>query len=656
MERHPAFPAPPTRLVRCMLLCFWAVLLVRAPARAAAPHPGTIESRASWIISDIAKYDHDVSRFKACGYWVARLFLNQDVDYALERIDRALNDNNTEAFDLFYCIAAYLVVGDKYTQAMKDKMPGRMGLWDYSKLAYCSDNYRFLTYAAGYLAGQEFPGMRDKGGHSGSQMVSMCRDKLYHEFDYLTDKGMSEYGSIQYSIFTHNVCRVLYEYADDPGMQQRALMCLEWLNANWALDWNQSAIVATTTRAKGDGLLTQNPSFLFCHATIAYMYYGAHRAVEDINSSQWNGVSTSTFFSCFPGAYELPDVMKRIGRKTTYEFRKSNLAEEPCRHWPTVIRRTTFIRPAYGMSSEMSFDTDGGEATRTYLSWHSDQPASVMWIHRPFNSDLANVIYRDNAHAHRIMQHRYTMAGVANGGQVGVLEAIMPANGAIKKRVESDGWVFCHAGSMLFALRFAKPASWYDKTGAFSYAIRKSSGSKNAYVLETAELEPYTGGGTDAELERFKQDVLTNATFSYNDGAPSIRYVSIHGYTVEMIYKSTAKVDGEIIDYDAFKLIDSPWMQQEANGDVMTLSEGGGTRTYDFSTWTITSNDIVTAGAAHREQALRLTPPSVPSGMVLIEGVAPRHFMGEARLFDIRGRYLNTHHRACGVSGFAVVR
>lgn len=221
--------ASPNRNTAHMLLCISALslLLRAAPAAAAAPHPGTIESRTDWIVNEIARYDHDKPRFKSCGPWVARVFLDQDAAYGLQKIDGALNDNCTEAFDLFYCIAAYLVVGDKYTDAMVQKMPNRMGLWDYATLSYCSDNYRFLTYGAGYLAGQEFPNMRDKGGHSGTQMMKICKDKLFHEFDYLTDKGMSEYGSIQYAIYTHNVCRVLYEYAKDPAMRRRALMCLE---------------------------------------------------------------------------------------------------------------------------------------------------------------------------------------------------------------------------------------------------------------------------------------------------------------------------------------------------------------------------------------------------------------------------------------------
>lgn len=402
--------------------------------------------------------------------------------------------------------------------------------------------------------------------------------------------------------------------------------------------------------------MTQNPSYLFCHATIAYMYYGAHRAVEDINASDWNGVATATFFSCFPGKYQLPGILERIGTKTTYEFTKSNLAQEPCRHWPTKVRRTTFIRPAYGMSSEMSWDTDGGEATRTYLSWHSDKPASVMWIHRPFNSALANVIYRDNAGAHRIMQHKYTMAGVANGGQVGVLEAIMPATGAIAKKTESGGWVFCHGGGMLFALRFAKSATWYDKTGKFPYTIRKSTGSKNGYVLETAELDAYAGGGVDAELEKFKNDVLSRSTFTYNDGSPSITYKSIHGYTVELTYPSTAKVNGTAIDYDAFKLIDSPWITQDVNGDVMTVSEGGGVRTYNFRTWDMATNDPVAAGSGRSVAAV--APACGPAPAIRLIGEEPLRGHGNAarHVFDIQGRFLHGSPTAVRAGRLIILR
>jgi hypothetical protein len=81
------------------------------------------------------------------------------------------------------------------------------------------------------------------------------------------------------------------------------------------------------------------------------------------------------------------------------------------------------------------------------------------------------------------------------------LYAPFPTTGSIVKRIERDGWILCHNGSMLMAFRSIKPCKWGKKWG--SNDMLWCEARRNGWVLETSPLEPFAGGGVDAELDRF---------------------------------------------------------------------------------------------------------------------------------------------------------
>jgi len=64
-------------------------------------------------------------------------------------------------------------------------------------------------------------------------------------------------------------------------------------------------------------------------------------------------------------------------------------------------------------------------------------------------------------------------------------------------------------------------------------------------------------------------------------------YVDRFGTTLDKTFQGDAVIDGKLVDYASWPLVDNPWVHQEWEGD-MRISDGRTTRIYDVTNWTVT--------------------------------------------------------------------
>lgn len=117
-------------------------------------------------------------------------------------------------------------------------------------------------------------------------------------------------------------------------------------------------------------------------------------------------------------------------------------------------------------------------------------------------------------------------------------------------------------------------------------------------MLETSELKPFSGGGVDAELNRFADTVLEKARVDASGieaATPRLRYTSLTGHTLDLTwlphnarYTDQSKVDGRAVDYASWPQLKNPWVIQQLNSPKLTIAIGGQRLEYDFSRWTRT--------------------------------------------------------------------
>lgn len=283
------------------------------------------------------------------------------------------------------------------------------------------------------------------------------------------------------------------------------------------------------------------------------------------------------------------------------------------------VHRMTWHTPTYSLCSQWDQpgDPTSGlykESRRNMLKWLSDKGSSTFSVcmenpYRPYNlaQRRANQLgYGENGFA-QYMQHEGTLLGLyAVPEKVKVrnrefdypyykLYAPFPATGSIVKRIEREGWVFCHNGSMLMGFRSVQPWKWGKRWG--NHDMLWCEARRNGWVLETAPLKPFAGGGVDAELDRFAKAVLTRTKIDasmIDQEAPFMRYRSLTGKILEFQwqphkqpYQDQLKVDGKPLVFDDTILHQNPWVEQKVGGPLI-LRNGQRRLQWDFSNWTRT--------------------------------------------------------------------
>ncbi len=576
--------------------------------------------------------------------YAARLVANVDTEYALKMLDAAVTEQISKTKKQMAAVAAYAAAPDKSKKAprvimdpfdkvalvntyflAKDKIPKAtalkirdyVALWDqhqalqgYARGAW---NYKLMMDASGYLAAEEWPEIVDRDGLNAAQIKEATRKRLMDDFDEIVTKNIGEYGATIYQAVNLSAIRMLAEFAKDPEMRRRAALTLDAMMLDIACTWNNGYNIGTASRAKYWYSTDTGLDSMASTAAAAWVFFGAKRPVSGL------GYGHSVWMAT-PGTYKVPELIVQIAQDRKIPFvHRSYIASSGS----SEVRRMTFHSPNYGLCSQ--WDHAGSptaglykEARRNMLKWVSDKPSSTLAVcmenpYRPYalQEKRANKLgYGENGFAQYmqddgVLLGLYAIPETVKSGRntfeypYKKVYVPFPATGSIVKRIEKDGWVFCHAGSMLFGFRSIKPYTW-DKKPWGQHELLWVDARKNGWILQTAELAPFAGGGADAELDRFANEVLTKTKIDasgVDQDVPVLKYTGLNGRTLDFTYvphgvpyKDQSKVNGKPIDYYAYPLFSNQWVRQDAGSPVLLIKHGGKTLTYDFSKWSKTES------------------------------------------------------------------
>ncbi|WP_158602318.1 Ig-like domain-containing protein [Cohnella endophytica] len=604
-----------------------------------SPYPGTIETRRDWLWNKVKTMSTKGSLPMNIVQYVAQIIDGQRVSENLKKLDDMFKAHDWEEYKTVSKMYAYLLVGDKFDDAMKQHVKDYFAGYKYAKLNQ-TENLRISNYVSGYLVGQYLPDVVDLAepyprtfpynegnGNSGATLKSINRANIEEMIDKGVKYGWAEYESPEYTFMTYMCLNAVYQYTDEPDFKQKVKMAMDVMWFEWANDWIDGTFISTSNRAKGDSVSASDLTWRAAdHTALSWMYFGGHRAQQGIGESDLMVPSAIRPYLEYMGmvyapgmTYTPPEMAIQIGRKADKDYlsRKTNLMNSSGNNLKTY--RTTYVKPNWGMGTEVTYNRVD--------NWIEDIPVVVRW-----HSDLPNPLFRmsvdqgtstignyDQPENHRIMQDGKAAVGVYQSlsgpnATDNYLNAMFPDTGSIKTKDEQGGWVFSDTGPMYFAYKMIKPYSWYHQTPfevankvkttgsqhptaslSYSYNILRSQADKNGWVLETADASEY------ADFASFKNAVLTRTTVDsshIDEAIPRLIYKNLDGHVMDITfdrakdpYNNTHKIDGVAIDYNAYKLFDTPWLQQEKNSNIFTASYGSEILTYDFANWTITNTD-----------------------------------------------------------------
>ncbi|VTU01796.1 Uncharacterized protein OS=Bacteroides ovatus CL03T12C18 GN=HMPREF1070_00577 PE=4 SV=1 [Gemmataceae bacterium] len=411
---------------------------------------------------------------------------------------------------------------------------------------------------------------------------------LHARLDATAKYGSGEFASRPYMLVNVGTLLMLDNDLVEKSLRRKAVMVYEMSLAHAAGTWLRGHWVVPAGRSYPDQL-TQQPSG---SAGMLWTYFGGVAPRLDAQSS--------AIFSA--------------GEK----FRPSPLIVRAAtdRDKPYVCRsrfdgkktfQTTFMNKTYGVFSTAVLP--GGTLwPQTYpygVMWEEPDAtkASLLWLGVPIDDEkhLGYHTHGLNSRYIEYAQHRGSLLALAHNLDDGrnkypYLLGFIPGGWkAVRNDSKTTGRVFLHYGSVLIALSASGAFEWDPRSGVRSGSPRPSDSefrveaSHVAFGLETALPADFPGEIPEAQLDAFREAVAAKSKVALAKDGKSAAFTDRDGTRVERAFGGDTRVNGDRVEYEAWPLLDNPWMRQEYGGDL-TITDGKTKRVYDVTNWTITES------------------------------------------------------------------
>ncbi len=476
-----------------------------------------------------------------------------------------------DPFHLHAIVHSERVGGERWPEALRAKFRAYAARWDFTKPIGVSLNYELMRDGAGWIAAGVWPDLIDAAGNSAERIRQLCGDRLRKTLAALPLEGATEYDAPLYYGTDFMALRLLVDFADEPDLRDAARRALEGMLVQTAAHWHRGYAITSAGRAKYWGSQQVSPDAPGATTAMAWMLFGGDR------DAHIEGVPQGFWFT-YPSPW-LASLGPLKSWHATLPVPRNVRASVLIPSHRFFVRKQAWITADYGLASQRTDGTPANsylykETRNVVLRWVSPKPASTFIVfqenrHRP-TEQIANAFaYGENPYA-QTLQHEGTVLGVYDvPADYGFHRVIAPftTRGAIVSRIERDGWICTHGGSVLFAFRTLTPATWLTpdhKEGLDLYATAPDC-RRGGWILETAPPARYPAASPAAALEAFAADMTARTRATLNLAVTPLRltFTNFDGYTLDLTWKPPAaayagecRVNGRPVDYSVFPLLD----------------------------------------------------------------------------------------------------
>jgi hypothetical protein len=586
-------------MIRITLLCLFGAISLNA---AAPPFP----ERARFVID---AYAHPKTP-APLGYAniAAKLRLREDAAACSRRLEELLAEPTGDMFWMFPVTAiAYLDRGqlsDSARQAL------RRSFKTYMPYRGDTENHWLLYYTSLYLMSQMWP---DQGGdqwYTGKSSQENFRESAEWIESWVrltTTRGQGEYDSPHYLGLFFLSMSYLAEWANDPAMKKRATMMLDYLIADFAAEDLDGLFVGAHSRVYDRPVVEK---WFNVSSDFGWVLFGQGYPNEP----------PGLYVLCYvlAGAYEPGEILKLIAtsRDRPYTHYERKRTRNRWRFFDDLhgpVYKTTYMTRDYAVSSDQGGPLQPIQEHSWDVTWNLPDPRGVhntLFSLHPYSSlhelqtyftfppdqSVAEVVSSKKSYDspdkfvggspfEQIFQDRDTVI---------VLYDIAPGvrfphiNGFFSKdlaelREDPSGWIFARGGDALIACRPLQPYTWKPIEGGGKRLF--SPHLKNGMVVKVA------GRSEFPDMDAFRRAILALA-FEYKlQPAPSVRFRSLRGATLEFAYGGTPQVNGVALDYSRWPLFGGPFVEAAVDSEKLTLKFGERRRVLDFRTLSISDSN-----------------------------------------------------------------
>ncbi len=504
--------------------------------------------------------------------YTARLMNGANRNETLAAVDRMMDaalKSKTDPFHLHAIVHAERVGGKKWSEPLRGKFRAYAARWNYTKAIGVSLNYELMRDGAGWMAAGIWPDLVDQAGNDSGKIRQLCGARLRKTLSNIQKQGSTEYDAPLYYGTDFMALRLLTDFADEKDLRESAGTTLNWMLAQTGAHWHRGYSITTAGRAKYYGSQIVSPDSPGATTGMAWLVFGGERrpnlaAVPQIYWLAYEGPFTRSLDKLRDWQAALP-VPRSVRAKV----------EIPAQGFS--VRKLAWITEGYGLASQRADLSPLSsylfkESRGNMLRWVSDKPASSFFVfqenrRRPKEKIPNAFAYGENPYA-QTLQHEGTLLGVyAVPEDYGFhrMHAAFTTRGAIVARLERDGWICAHGGTVLFGFRSIAPAARGKSDSREKFDNYVCDEPRNGWVLETSPIEPYAGeGGADGELKRFADALIqkTKCTADLASPQPKLTFINLAGRRLELDwhppgqpYLDQCRIDGDVIDYPSYPML-----------------------------------------------------------------------------------------------------
>ena len=541
----------------------------------------------------------------------AKLALRQDAEACSERLIELMKAPAADMFWMFPVTCISHLGRDQLTPAAKAAV--REAWRTYFPLRGDTENHWVMYYSSLYLMAQlwpDEPGDRWFNGKSSSQLKQEAREFLLHWMQLTTTIGQGEYDCTHYLGEYTIPMLYLATWAQDPEMRQRGHMMLDYILADFAVDTLDGTFIGSHARTDDTTVLEKWNSL---SSFFAWLFF--HNCPAPANFGGWG-----LFFAAAAENYELPEVIHRIAtdrperythlerKRTRHRWRSSEVRNAP-------VYKTSYVTRDYAVGSDQGGLLQPIQQHSWDVTWAVPDPRGVhntMFSSQPhYGPDELMMYFTEMPDSipkavtfqgkptyiaedkllggspyEQVFQQDDTVVSLTHVPAGSTWEHV---NGFFSKdlaRTEEDasGWIFAQGGRAYLAYRPLAPYEWrpLEKGGRRLYSPSRENGTI-LQVASSAEFPTW-----DAFKAAIRALPLTIALAP----KPRVAFTTLRGKRIEVAHGETPKVDGQAVDYGAWKLFSGPFLNADVGSGTLTMTHGRLRRVLDFNRLTISDSVV----------------------------------------------------------------
>ncbi len=462
-----------------------------------------------------------------------------------------------------------------------------------------TENHWLMYYIAWYLVSQEWKNQTWSNLKTSDENFREADEYIKFWVDETTSFGQMEFDSPTYIItFVPPLC-LLYDFARDTLMKKRVQMILEYLLADYAVEYLKGCYCGGHSRDYPEFAI--NP-IQAQSQTIGYLYFGETDFYPKLKER-------SPVVFCALSSFRLPDVIYSIAtdRGISYEHRERKRVRNVIRYGvernPAVYKYTYMTRdycigslqggilqPIQQHTWDITFSS--GRSVFSVHPYFSEIELGMFFPEEvkilPELVDRAHRVYRDpdkwtsSSPYERIFQYRSSLIALYGLGEMREWERYRHVNIFIPSdvdefEIDTLGWIVGRVGDGYFGIRVI--GGVYDLSlEGICYRVRVY-GDRVCVIVECGGRDEFGG------FDKFREYLRGTAVY-FDFGRFEVRYMNIRGFEMKFEYWGNRYINGVEYKLD-WGLFDGEFLKSELKSKVIEINYKGKKRILDFNKLTI---------------------------------------------------------------------